>query len=166
MNLAEAQAMAEEAKKRLGNESGRVAVSDPVSLRQIKEFMAAMDDWDPLYFDEEAARQGPLGRIAAPAMFFSAPLRKIVPESELWEDGQHKATAAPGIRGRSLAGGTEVELHGPVHVGDVITSRVRTGDVYAKEGKIGAMVFQVRETTYTNQHDDLLAVERTTTIFR
>ena len=156
--------MAEAAKRGKGEEI--VEVSDPVCLRQIKEYIAAMDDWDPLYFDEETASKGPHGKIAAPMLFTSAPLRKIVPESDLWEDGQHKTMAISGIEGRSLHGGEELEFYKALHVGDIVTSRARTVDAYAKEGRSGAMVFQITEKTYSNQHDEVLAIERTTHIFR
>jgi len=156
--------MAEKARERIGDES--VAVSDPVSLRLIKEFLAGTDDWDPLYYDEEAARQGPYGEIIAPPLFYGAPLRKIVPESSLMEDGQHKSMATPGIQGRSLHGGTELEPHHPIRVGDVVTSRSQLKDIWVKEGRSGALVFQLRETRYTNQENRLLAIERGTLIFR
>ncbi len=164
MNRQEAEAMVEKARERIGDET--VAVSDPVSLRQIKEFLAGTDDWDPLYYDEEAARQGPYGEIIAPPLFYAAPLRKVVPESSLLEDGQHKGMAAPGVEGRSLHGGAALELHNPVRVGDIVTSRSQLKDVWVKEGRSGTLVFQLRETRFTDQDSRLLAVESTTLIFR
>lgn len=164
MNLQEAEEMVTESKRHLSREL--VETSDPVSMRQIKAYIAAVDDWDPLYFDEDAARKGPIGKITAPAMFYSAPLRPIVSESDLMEDGQHKTIASPGINGRSIAAGNEVEFYKPLHIGDIVTGKTHITDVYAKQGRSGAMVFQVRKTTYANQNGDVLAIERTTLIFR
>ncbi len=157
--------MTEEAKLSLGREE--VDVSDPVSLRQIKEYVAATDDWgNPHYTDPGLAAQTAYGEIVAPPLFYEAPLRRVVPESRLQEDGQYDDLAVPGIYGRSMAGGTEVEVFRLVRVGDVITKRAKVIEIQEKEGRTGRLIFQTTESRFTNQDEDLLAIEKRTLIFR
>ena len=85
--------MTDEAKRWIGHET--VEVSDPVSLRQIREYLAGTDDWNPLYYDEEYAKGTQYGGIIAPRMFYRAPLRKVLLESELQEDGQYPDRSVP-----------------------------------------------------------------------
>ena len=52
---------------------------DPVSPRTIKEYVAGMGDSNPLHVDEASAAAGRHGRIVAPALFFQAVCRDVVP---------------------------------------------------------------------------------------
>jgi hypothetical protein len=66
---------------------------------------------------------------------------------------------------RVLHGEQEYQYLGPVRVGDVLTARSRVVDQYTKEGRRGgAMTFTVTETTVTNQHDEVVILERSTVI--
>ena len=156
--------MTEEAKRWIGHET--VEVSDPVSLRQIREYLAGTDDWNPLYHDEEYAKQTHYGGIIAPRMFYRVALRRVVPESSLQEDGQYADLASPGVYGRSMAGNQEAELFEPVRVGDVLTMTTKVLDIFEKQGRSGLLIFQVDRASYTNQRGEQVAVDIRTTIFR
>lgn len=156
--------MTEEAQSNIGKE--RVTVSDPVSARHIRQYLAGADDWNPLYYDEEQAKKGPYGEIIAPPGFHSCTNRRVVPQSRLLEDGQYDDLSVPGVYGRTIAGAQEIELFEPVRVGDIITERQRFVDILEKQGRSGKMIFVISETTYTNQRDQLIAKERDTLIFR
>ena len=160
----EAQTMVQEAKRHL--KQATVTTSDPVSLRQLKEYLAATGDWNPYYHDPEVAEAGPFGAIIGPPLFYDAPLRQVVPEHELLEDGQYAFLAAPGIEGRSLAAGDDAEFLEPVRIGDVLTIRTWVDDVWTKPGKSGPLVFQVLASEVTNQKGEIVARRRRTNIFR
>ena len=65
---------------------------------------------------------------------------------------------------RRLDGGGEWEFIQPAMFGDTITSVRRLIDLYEKDGKLGRMLFLVRETTWTNQRNEIVARNRTTVI--
>ena len=156
--------VSEEAWRNLGRE--QVSVSDPVSPRQIKEYLAGTGDWHPLHRDPEYAEGTAYGGIVAPPLFFLAACREVVPEDRLGEDGQYRDFGVPGVHGRSLAAGQEYELFAPVRVGDVITTREKVADIQEKNGRSGKLVLVTLETEFENQRGERLASARQTYIFR
>ncbi len=154
----------DEAREAIGKET--VTVSDAVSLRHIKEYLAGTGEWDPLYYDEEYAKQTPYGGVIAPPLFHGAIVRRVVPESDLKEDGQYTDIAVRGVFGRTLAGGISTELFNPIRVGDVITQRTKLVDIQEKQGRSGKLVLCLLEATCTNQRGELVAIDKSTLIFR
>jgi hypothetical protein len=134
---------------------------EPVSLRHLKEYLAGTDDWD-----DAALEPGPDGSIAAPPLFFLAACRRVVPPSQLAEDGQYLDVTVPGVEGRSLAGEHDIEVLGRVCVGDVLTVRDKVVDIQEKQGRSGPIVLVTRESSYTNQRGEAVARDRLTLIFR
>ena len=65
-----------------------------------------------------------------------------------------------------MDGGTEIEFFVPIRVGDTLTARSKIVDIYQKEGRSGLLIFVVRETRYTNQHDALVLIEKGASILR
>jgi hypothetical protein len=66
---------------------------------------------------------------------------------------------------RVLHGEQEYQYLGPVRVGDVLTARSRVVDQYTKAGRRGGSLrFTVTETTVTNQHEEVVILERSTVI--
>jgi len=133
----------------------------------IKKYADAIDDHNPLYWDEEYARNSRYGSIVAPAGFFGWPTN--------WSGGMpiytslnSEVTTVLDKAGyhRGLDGGIEYEFFRPVRAGDTLTALARITDIYEREGKTGKIIFLVIETTYTNQHGDLVAKARGTTIRR
>ena len=53
--------------------------------------------------------------------------------------------------------GQRVQPIAPVYAGDQLTASSHLKDVYAKTGRSGIMVFVVWETTFRNQHGDVVA---------
>ena len=115
-------------------------------------FAEAIDDPNPLYQDEVEARRSRYGGIIAPPTFFrtmrSGPARVHV-------ESPFK---------RVLDGGSEWEFHEPVRPGDRITVTQLLANVVQRSGRLGPMVILTRETRYVNQLDQLVAVQRTTSI--
>ena len=131
-------------------------VSKPAILEvekgSVQRFAEAVGDANPLWNDEAAARQSPYGGIIAPPTF----LRSVrLERPQLPFDVPFK---------RLLDGGSEWEYFGPVRVGDRITAVSRIMDVSERSGRLGAMLFTVAETSYTNQLGELVATQRNTLI--
>ncbi|GAI50812.1 unnamed protein product, partial [marine sediment metagenome] len=133
----------------------------------IRRYADAVDDRNPVYWDEEYARNSRYGSIVAPSGFFGWPTTWTggMPLRSRLADEVSTALAQAGYR-RGLDGGIEYEFFCPVRAGDVLTALPRVTDIYEREGRTGKAVFFVIETTYTNQSGDLVAKERQTLIRR
>jgi len=140
-----------------------------VSRLDIKRFAVATDDLNPLYMDEERARQSRYGSLIAPPLFYMAPLTDPVPESALRADGlpyEGKFPIPPTPLPRLMDGGTEIEFFVPIRAGDTLTGRCKITDIYQKEGRSGPLIFVARETTYTNQKGEVVLIEKGTAVLR
>ena len=131
--------------------------SEPISLRQVREYVAAIgerpEDWD----DANAV---------VPPLFFHAACRPVVAEADLLDDGQYPFLGVPGVHGRTMAGGQSYEILAPVRIGDVLTVRERLVSLTEKQGRSGPLVFTETESEYTNGTGVLVARFRQTVIFR
>lgn len=63
-----------------------------------------------------------------------------------------------------LDGGGEWEFFQEARLGDTLTGVRKFVDYKEKEGKLGHMLFIIRETEWTNQKDELVAKNRSTSI--
>jgi len=157
-------------KKYIGMVSG-VKTGEPVLARDIRRYALAIDDPNPIYYDEEAAQKGRYGKLVAPPGYIcwaihDPKLEKRV--EELGEDGLANFLGIPEFPDAwSLGwvrGGEEYEFFKPVFAGDRISVQVKFLDVFEKQGKSGTLVFTNSEATYTNQNGELLAKQRITMI--
>jgi acyl dehydratase len=156
--------VSEEAWDFVGRES--VRVSDPVSMRHLKEYLAGADDWNPLYCDDDFARRTHYGGIVAPPLFFLVASRRVVPMSRLLEDGQYDDLMVPGVHGVSVLAGWDIELGKSIRIGDVITVREKILSIDEKQGRTGKLVIVKKESTHTNQRGEHVARDVQTIIYR
>jgi len=119
----------------------------------IRKFAQAVGDPNPLWQDGEYAKKGPHGRIVAPPTFLVT-----------MASGPSARRVRPPMRRGLLDGGAEWEFYQPIGPGDEITAVSKLAEAYEREGRMGAMLFTVSETTYTNQKGELVAKRRGTTI--
>jgi acyl dehydratase len=140
-----------------------------VTRRDITRFAVATDDVNPLYLDDEYAQRSRYGGLIAPPLFYMAPITDPMPEAGLRADGlpyEGKFPIPPTPLSRVMDGGTEIEFHAPMRLGDTLTGRCKILDIYQKEGRSGPLIFVVRETRYTNQHGEIVVIEKAATILR
>ncbi|MBE0480268.1 MAG: MaoC family dehydratase N-terminal domain-containing protein [Dehalococcoidia bacterium] len=132
---------------------------DPPHVREvergaIRRYAEAVENPNPLYFDEEYAADSRYGGIIAPPGFFGWSIKG--------------ATSSEGIVGlmtaminagyyRILDGGITYEFFLPVRAGDILVASPKVKDVTAREGKSGTMIICQFETSYLNQNGDLVA---------
>ena len=138
---------------------------DEVGRAAIRYFAKAVGDPCPLYVDAEYARENGYEDVIAPPTF--------VCETNQYMPGDPDRDGYPGhswgidIEGtRMIRGGHEYEFHRPLYPSDLITATWTITDIYVKEGSAGRLVFVVSEACYTNQQDELIAVNRETLIFQ
>jgi len=139
-----------------------------ITRREAQRYARAVGDLDPVYFDEDAARAAGYDGLVAPPTFVG---HAVVEGSTLddlrvdglWIDRGGKLRLAVS---RNMFGGEEWEFHRPVLVGDTVTAQRRLGAVEEKEGRSGPFVLIHYETTFTNQHGEVVAVSRLVGIAR
>ena len=127
-------------------------VTEEIERGAIIRFAQAIGDTNPLFTDEAAARKSRYGGLIAPPTF----LRSVIAGPPTVE---FKVPYSAG-----LDGGSEWEYFEPVRPGDRITHTVRIADLYEREGRLGNMLFVIREGRYVNQFGTLVALERSTGI--
>ncbi len=143
-------------------------VTAEITRREAQRYARAVGDLDPIYFDEDAARAAGYDGLVAPPTFVGHAVVEgstldDLREDGLWIDrGQHLRLAVS----RTMFGGEEWEFHVPVLVGDMITAERRLGRVEEKDGRAGPFVLIHYETTFTNQHGEVVAVSRLVGIAR
>ena len=132
---------------------------DPPTVKEvekgsIRRYAEAVGDPNPLYSDEEYAKNTRYGGIIAPPGFFGWPKRGGVPAAE-GLIGLMGALIEAGYAG-ILDGGMAYECYLPVRAGDTLIASPMVKDVTAKAGKANMMITRF-ETTYLNQNGDLVA---------
>jgi acyl dehydratase len=164
--------LAEEVKKYIGQQVG--ASIFEVEKEPIRRFADAVDDQNPLYWDEEYAKKSRYGSIISPPGFISSPWYagravkwgKKNPATEGLGRADLMMALVQAGYWRALDGGMEYEFFKPVKAGDTIKSASVVKDVMEREGRTGKMAFMITETTYTNQKGEVVAKARGTSIHR
>lgn len=116
-----------------------------------QRYAIALDDLDPLYFDEDYARaQGYRGIIAPPNYVTTIRDEAIAgpAESEMRPDGL-PLTAGPPVRGlAAMGGGQKISFHAPVYCGERIVAEKQVVRVDQQSGRSGPMVIVEEEIRY------------------
>ena len=118
----------------------------------IIKFAEAIGDPSPLFNDDEAARGTRYGGLTAPPTFLRS-MRSGPPRIEV---------RSPYSAG--LDGGSDWEYFEPVRPGDRITVTVTVANIFERVGRLGNMLFIVRETKYVNQFAVTVALQRSSGI--
>ena len=127
------------------------AITHEVEKGAIIKFAQAIGDTNPLFNDEGVARQTRYGGIIAPPTF----MRSLTSNAPPAYKSPYSA---------NLDGGSQWEYFHPVRPGDRITVTTMLADLFERPGRLGNMLFSVRETKYANQFGQTVALQRTTGI--
>ena len=127
-------------------------VTYEIERHAVERFACAVGDPNPLYSNEDIAKNSPYGGLIAPPTFF----RSLLP-------GQYP-TPYPEPFAHILDGGSSYKYLEPVKVGDQITVTRKIVDLFEKHGKMGTMLFKISEISYVNQLGTVVATQTTTTI--
>jgi acyl dehydratase len=141
----------------VGRPVGGNQLKEPIRTIDIRRWAQAMQNPNPLYYDEDYAEQSPFGRIVAPQSF------------TICCDVGHGAT--PAIQGsipgsHMLFGGDEWWFFGPrLYPGDKVTVERMAHDYRVTNTSFaGPTMFQRGDTSYINQHGEIVALQRSTAI--
>ena len=129
--------------------------SDPVTYvvekHSIEHFARAIGESNPIYFDEQFAKDN-VGGIIAPTTF----IRLFRPK--------RLEKQFPDSFSNLVDGGSSYTFYEKIFVGDKITVVSKLKDLFIKSGSFGDMMFKISLTSYTNQKNILVAEQEITTI--
>ena len=132
-------------------------ISFDVEKQRLRFFAKATGQTDPVYFDEQAARENGHPSILAPPTFLT-----VVGHEQ---EKPYKYITDLGINfGKILHAGQTYKYHKPVYAGDVITMESQIVDLYEK--KNGTLQFIEFQSTYANQDNIMVAESLATLVVR
>jgi len=144
----------EEMKSQVGVESEPTIYE--IEKEPIRRWAEAIGDPNPLYHDEEYAKQQGYRSLVAPPGFiaqYAFPVKVGGPSPRI----QSPFT-------RNLNGGNDYEFFKPIQAGDTISVTGKLVDLRERAGRMGAMLIQVVEMTYKNQDGEVAVKARFTGI--
>ncbi|MBL7716949.1 MAG: MaoC family dehydratase N-terminal domain-containing protein [Bdellovibrionales bacterium] len=129
-----------------------------VTERDIRRFSQAIGAPEP--------RKAADGRLIAEPLFCQVFMFEDVPVSELASDGSPKEINVDIPAKRTVGGGSDFEIFGPVFSGDTLTVHSKLKGVTEKSGKSGTLFLVQVETEFTNQQGQQIARETATYVKR
>lgn len=124
-----------------------------VTMDAIKHYVYGTDDDNPLWHDPEYAAKTKHKQILAPPGFVVSVLYPIL----------HGAPVKAPLS--SLIGGVKYEWYKRIYLGDKLRAHSKQKDFFEKKSKSGRRLnFVISEITYTNQHNEVVAIANGTMI--
>ena len=136
---------------------------DEIGRSSLRQYALAIGDFNPIYSDREFAQTNGLRDVMAPPTLICDTWQYV--DSDMDERGDLLGRG-PIHELEGLRAGNEYEFFQPIHPDDVVTAHWIVKDVYEKSGSTGSLVFQVIETTFYNQSEELLARNTETMFYR
>ena len=156
--MTQPQIITEEMHAMIGKETPPVTYE--VDNTGCRQFARAVGYTDPIFYDAEEARSRGYRGIVAPYGFLGHPAGP--------PGGSARTSEILGLNNiplkRILNGGTAIEYFDDVCSGDVLTATTRLADLTQREGRMGPMVMVSLETSFRNQAEKLVAIQRGTMI--
>ena len=140
-----------------------IQAPDEMGRSSLRQYALAIGDFNPLYSDRGFAQTHGLREVMAPPTLICDTWQYV--DSDM-DDRGDLVGRGPIRELEGLRAGNEYEFFQPIHPDDVISAHWTVKDVYEKTGRTGALVFQVIETTFYNQADELLARNTETMFYR
>lgn len=117
-----------------------------VTREMVLAFSESTAEPAPVFSDDAAAEAAGFPALPAPPTLCTLFVRRIeLPDIQL-KFGRARFHA-----------GQRVQARAPIYAGDHLSASSHLKEVYAKTGRSGTMVFTVWETTFRNQHGDVVA---------
>jgi acyl dehydratase len=140
-----------------------------VVTADFQRWAASVGDRNPVYFDDAAARAAGHRGIVMPPLYIAYVCEALLDLESLHPDGSRAddpMLSLPFTARRLMAAGEDVEVHAPVHPGDLITARCAIAEASERSGASGAFVLLVFDWVYTNQDGVLVTTTRTSIVVR
>ncbi len=168
----------DEVKSYIGRE-GKEMISGPVTECEVRRFIQAIMDPDPIHWNEEYAKKTRYRGVVAPPLFVTHIFRTPAGAPDPLEEGFKKAPDFDGLTlvrvgieapplplKRTLNAGNEIEFFKYPRIGESVVAKGKIADIYEREGRSGKMVFIVNEAVFKNDKGELLLIARQTSLRR
>jgi len=120
-----------------------------IDRRAVDQYIAATNDSNPLWQDEDfAIKAGYGGVLVPPGLLVTMQMEGGSP-SDYMPAQAHLAGA--------IDGGGEWVFYRSIRIGDTITAVRKLNDMTEKKGKVGPMILNTIEVTYYNQRSEIVA---------
>jgi len=145
----------------IGATSPVFRLPEEISASDVRRYVEATGDRNPLWMDDDFARSVGYKRRRVPPIFILQLFRRA-PEWEMGEQMEWSRLPLPPEYTNTRNAGHEVEFIAPVYVGDTLSFQYRLVDVYARQTRTyqAPVIFIKQECEYRNQDGEL--VVRTT----
>ncbi len=131
--------------------------TEVVTRRDIRKYSIATGQTLKRYLDGDEA----------PPLYHVALFWDVVEMDELSPDGVSIDRLLPKFPlERAMAGGLDIEYHGKIKAGDVLTANRTLTDIYEKEGRSGPLIFYEVVMEVTREDGSIAVREKTTRILR
>jgi acyl dehydratase len=138
----------------IGRSSELMPLPDEVAASDVRRYVEATGDRNPLWLDDEAARSaGYRGRLVPPMLVIDLVWR--LKDTDAGRMTDRVPLPANYIDTRNVE--TDMEWLEPVYTGDRISIRHRIRDILARPGRRGLGVYITRETEYVRTDGRLVA---------
>lgn len=137
-----------------------------VTARDIKRFAQSIGDNNPLYFDENYAKQTSFGSIIAPPLFCQCMTFEDVPLIELADDLSPAELKVDLPVTKTVGGESRYALYRNIRPGDVINVSSQVKEIMRKQGKSGTLFLVSIHSRFVNQLGESVAEELATYVQR
>jgi acyl dehydratase len=140
-----------------------------INRRDVERFAFAVDDPNPLFFDDAFARAHGYSSAIAPPLYLSSVLgwESGPPQDSLSPDGNpFDETALPVGGLRVMGGGQELEFHRPVTAGLEVVIEFSVTNVELKQGRSGPLLVIQLQKKFLTKDGALLVTCRENAIAR
>jgi acyl dehydratase len=145
----------------IGRTSPLVPLPEEISASDVRRYVQAVGDDNPLWSDDEFARRaGYRGRRVPPLLVVELHWRTGDREPENLVESDWSGLVYPEGFTSYRNAGRELEWFAPVYVGDLLTFQSRLADIFVRQGRAGPMILTKTECDVRNQ--DGMLVARTT----
>jgi len=137
-----------------------------VSKREFQRFALAARDYNPLYFDDEYARECGYQGVFAPLMYLPSATAPLVPLDSLGRDGTSSVAAQIHLPAcpRRMAGGRGFESHRPAYDNTELHATHTLLSLTQKQGRSGPFVLISTQIDYATAEADELLVRCVSTL--
>ena len=147
----------------IGRTSPVVALPEEISASDVRRYVQAVGDDNPLWSDDELARRaGYRGRRVPPLLVVELHWRTGDRVAENLVESEWSGLVYPEEFTSFRNAGRELEWFAPVYLGDLLTFQSRLADLFVRQGRGGPMIFTKIACDIRNQEGVLVARVTTT----
>jgi acyl dehydratase len=156
--------ISDELKTWCGRIIGPIPLPEPISVSDLRRYINATDDRNPLWLDDDFARSaGYRSRVVPPAMIAEL-YRRSEGSTGTHSDNLWEAMPLPKDYTESRNAQAEFEWFEPVYVGDRLTITHKMTDIVARKIRSGVGIFVTREMAFRREQGNLLLLVRQTSV--